>query len=93
MNCVPTGNITELQTLGSFENAASRIPLIDLLRGRDGRDGLQGKDGVDGKPGPQGEQGPPGPQGDQGPPGPRTCLVYTSPSPRDATLSRMPSSA
>ena len=25
--------------------------------------------------------------------GPRNCLLYTSPSPRDATLSRMPSSA
>ena len=25
--------------------------------------------------------------------GPRPCLLYTSPSPRDATLSRMPSSA
>ena len=25
--------------------------------------------------------------------GPQTCLLYTSPSPRDATLSRMPSSA
>ena len=25
--------------------------------------------------------------------GRRTCLLYTSPSPRDATLSRMPSSA
>ena len=24
---------------------------------------------------------------------PRICLLYTSPSPRDATLSRMPSSA
>ena len=24
---------------------------------------------------------------------PRPCLLYTSPSPRDATLSRMPSSA
>ena len=24
---------------------------------------------------------------------PRACLLYTSPSPRDATLSRMPSSA
>ena len=24
---------------------------------------------------------------------PKTCLLYTSPSPRDATLSRMPSSA
>ena len=27
------------------------------------------------------------------PPAPRGCLLYTSPSPRDATLSRMPSSA
>ena len=26
-------------------------------------------------------------------PGDRVCLLYTSPSPRDATLSRMPSSA
>ena len=26
-------------------------------------------------------------------PGERDCLLYTSPSPRDATLSRMPSSA
>ena len=26
-------------------------------------------------------------------PGPNACLLYTSPSPRDATLSRMPSSA
>ena len=25
--------------------------------------------------------------------GPKDCLLYTSPSPRDATLSRMPSSA
>ena len=28
-----------------------------------------------------------------GPDRPRACLLYTSPSPRDATLSRMPSSA
>jgi len=28
-----------------------------------------------------------------GPIGASTCLLYTSPSPRDATLSRMPSSA
>ena len=26
-------------------------------------------------------------------PGPYSCLLYTSPSPRDATLSRMPSTA
>jgi hypothetical protein len=63
----PAGNITELKTLDSIEDAISRVPLIDLLRGRDGRDGLPGRDGEDGKPGPQGEQGPPGPQGLLGP--------------------------
>ena len=63
------GNNTNLETLGSFEDIASRIALIDLLRGRDGRDGLPGRDGEDGELGPQGEQGPPGPQGDQGPKG------------------------
>ena len=31
--------------------------------------------------------------GSVSPPGPGGCLLYTSPSPRDATLSRMPSSA
>ena len=30
---------------------------------------------------------------DKGPKGYAFCLLYTSPSPRDATLSRMPSSA
>ena len=34
-----------------------------------------------------GRQGVPGPQGPQG------CLLYTSPSPRDLSTSRMPSSA
>ena len=64
--------------MGSFENAASRIPLIDLLRGRDGRDGLPGRHGEDGEQGPRGEPGPPGPQGPdglQGPPGPRSAGV------------------
>ena len=81
VNCVPTGNKTELETLdgfedkeilGSFEEAALRIPLIDLLRGRDGRDGLPGRDGKDGEPGPPGQQGPPGLQG---PPGTRSAGV------------------
>ena len=63
----PTGNKTELLTLGEFEDKVSALPLIELLRGRDGRDGLPGRDGVDGERGPQGEQGPPGPQGEQGP--------------------------
>ena len=77
MHCVPTKNSTDIEILdiGSLENVAARIPLIDLLRGRDGRDGQPGKDGEDGKPGPQGEQGPPGPQGDQGPAGPKGAGV------------------
>ena len=33
------------------------------------------------------------PEGPEGNPDPLACLLYTSPSPRDATLSRMPSSA
>ena len=32
-------------------------------------------------------------EGKEASPPPTTCLLYTSPSPRDATLSRMPSSA
>ena len=68
----PTGNTTELKTLDGIEDAISRVPLIDLLRGCDGRDGLPGRDGEDGNPGPQGEQGPPG---HQGPPGPRSAGV------------------
>ena len=69
MHCSPPGNTTELKTLDGIEDAISRVPLIDLLRGRDGRDGLPGRDGENGKPGPQGEQGPPGPQGSPGPRG------------------------
>ena len=53
MHSKSTENTTGLEVLGSFEDAASRIPLIDLLRGRDGRDGLPGRDGE------KGEQGPP----------------------------------
>ena len=72
MNCAPNENTTELRTLGNLEEAASYIPLVDLLRGRDGRDGLPGRDGEKGA---QGEQGPAGPQGDQGPPGLRNAGV------------------
>ena len=75
VHCAPTGNVTELLTQGDVENAVSYIHLIDLLQGRDGRDGLPGRDGEDGEPGEQGEQGPPGPQGDEGPPGPRSAGV------------------
>ena len=33
------------------------------------------------------------PDGEEGPEQPSNCLLYTSPSPRDRTRSRMPSSA
>ena len=66
VHSAPTGNTTELLTLGDFEDKVSALPLIELLRGRDGRDGLPGRDGLNGERGPQGEQGPPGPQGPQG---------------------------
>ena len=66
---ISTRNSIDTETLGSLENAASRIPLIDLLRGHDG---LPGRDG---ERRPQGEQGPPGPQGIQGLPGPRSTGV------------------
>ena len=52
--------------------ALSYIPLIDLLRGRPGRDGLPGRDGAPGDQGPRGEKGEPGAQG---PPGPVTAGV------------------
>ena len=55
-----------------------------------GYGGIQGPQGIQGIQGIQGETGPQGPQGDQGIQG---CLLYTSPSPRDGLLSRMPSSA
>ena len=43
VHCSPAGNTTALKTLDSIEDAISRVPLIDLLRGRDGRDGLPGR--------------------------------------------------
>ena len=58
--------------LGDFDKAVSRIPIIDLLRGRDG---LPGRDRKDGEQGPRGERGM---QGAQGPPGPRSAgVTYT----------------
>ena len=65
----PVGNSTELEVLGNFDKAASRIPIIDLLRGRDG---LPGRDGKDGEQGPRGERGM---TGAQGPPGARSAGV------------------
>ena len=56
----------------------SYIPLIDLLRGQPGRDGLPGRDGTHGEQGLRGEKGMKGDPGIQGPPGPRTAgVTYT----------------
>ena len=55
-----------------MNRALSYIPLIDLLRGQPGRDGLPGRDGKKGDQGPRGEKGEPGAQG---PPGPVTAGV------------------
>ena len=54
------------------------IPLIDLLRGQPGRDGLTGRDGQHGEQGLSGEKGMKGDPGIQGPPGPRVAgVTYT----------------
>ena len=72
LHASPVSNSTELEVLGDFDKAVSRIPIIDLLRGRDG---LPGRDGKDGEQGPRGERGM---QGAQGPPGPRSAgVTYT----------------
>ena len=55
-----------------MNRALSYIPLIDLLRGQPGRDGLPGRDGKKGDQGPRGEKGEPGARG---PPGPVTAGV------------------
>ena len=39
---------------------------LDVLRGRDGRDGLPGVRGIVGLPGPKGDTGDPGPKGESG---------------------------
>ena len=71
-----------------------------LIVNTKGKRGLKGDVGIPGPPGPIGPQGNKGVQGRPGDKGElgkiqifHTCLLYTSPSPRDATLSRMPSSA
>ena len=54
---------------------------------------VAGPQGPTGPQGPKGNTGSTGPAGPTGPQGPQGCLLYTSPSPRDRTRSRMPSSA
>ena len=62
--------------------------------GPPGAPGQQGNVGLTGPDGPPGPAGPPGADSVvAGPVGPPGCLLYTSPSPRDGLLSRMPSSA
>ena len=63
-------------------------------QGIQGIQGIQGPKGLDGPAGPAGIQGVKGDKGDKGDAGlDGACLLYTSPSPRDGLLSRMPSSA
>ena len=58
--------------------ALSYIPLIDLLRGKPGRDGLPGRDGTHGEQGLQGEKGMKGDPEIQGLLGPRAAgVTYT----------------
>ena len=58
------------------------------LQGPPGTNGTDGNDGIDGSHGTDGTDGQNGTDGQDG-----TCLLYTSPSPRDRQKSRMPSSA
>ena len=57
-----------MSTSGDGEGAIS-CPHVELLRGRDGRDGLPGRDGKDGVRGDKGEPGTTGPVGEKGDPG------------------------
>ena len=61
---------------GNSVNTSS-IPYIEILRGRDGRDGLPGRDGKDGLRGDKGEPGTTGLVGEKGEPG-----VAGTPGPR-----------
>ena len=61
-----------IQRTSAGNNTSNNIPYIEVLHGRDGRDGLPGRDGRpgrDGPPGPRGHTGDRGPRGEQGPPG------------------------
>ena len=68
----------------------------DILGGNDGNDTLNGNEGNDDLRGGAGADTIDGDAGDdilRGADGDDTCLLYTSPSPRDLSTSRMPSSA
>ena len=73
---------------GSFDAVLRGLGGDDLLTGGDGNDLLVGNDGDDILRGVAGNDTAFGGEGNDS-----LCLLYTSPSPRDATLSRMPSSA
>ena len=74
-----------LSTTGSGIHWVSPLTGPQGAQGRQGAVGAQGAAGVTGAQGHQGVQGTAGSSGG--------CLLYTSPSPRDRTRSRMPSSA
>ena len=62
----PTKRDTHLSEAGSSEETSNNIPHVEVLRGRDGQDGLPGPAGRDGSPGPAGRDGLPGPAGKEG---------------------------
>ena len=71
---VPSNDLT----VPEVNKALSYIPLINLLRGKPGRDGLPGRDGTHGEQGLRGEKGMKGVPGIQGLPGPRAAgVTYT----------------
>ena len=73
------------QTPGPGDDVVMGTPGNDDIRGRAGNDTICGMGGNDFIHGNSGDDWIDGGDG--------VCLLYTSPSPRDATLSRMPSSA
>ena len=90
----------------TFANVPDQVPTspaCDCQPGQPGQPGQggQGQTGQPGTPGDNGQTSTPGggngQTGDNGQPGQggqgQTCLLYTSPSPRDRQKSRMPSSA
>ena len=70
-----------IQKTSAGNNTSDNLSYIEVLHGRDGRDGLPGRDGQpgrDGPPGPRGHTGDRGPRGEQGPPGPSIGgVIYT----------------
>ncbi|XP_019850579.1 PREDICTED: collagen alpha-3(IV) chain-like [Amphimedon queenslandica] len=62
-----TGGSPSLITEEKVNDTLVRSVYLQILRGRDGRDGLPGRDGVKGERGDRGEKGETGARGDTGP--------------------------